>query len=310
MILFINAACNGRTTNATISTGITGESACAELMGSCAENPDSQPVDPCYAERRYGAVADDEMLMACPPEDLQRAVTGLHGLAKAGLRYPIMPFGPHAEPAEGMAKSWSTSVTTARWHWAMVEEVAPAFRKATGIKVDTTLLPVDPWRARLRAELGAGSGGIDIVQWSVGMAGWIAPHMANHEPLLAEMKSRHADFGWDELTSPAPRRPRRTTASWSASRTRITTRIFHYQKSVLLERAEFSPTTRHVGRIPQDRARREQATRSCYAFGIFGRQGAGMFVGFNPLDCHPTADACSTSRPERSSSTTKRASRR
>lgn len=37
------------------------------------------------------------------------------------------------------------------WHWAMVEEVAPAFEKATGIKIDFTLLPVDPWRARLRA---------------------------------------------------------------------------------------------------------------------------------------------------------------
>jgi hypothetical protein len=52
-------------------------------------------------------VADDEMLMACPPEDLRRGVTGLHGLAKAGLRYPIMPFGPQAEPAEGMAKSYA-----------------------------------------------------------------------------------------------------------------------------------------------------------------------------------------------------------
>src|ERR1700730_18694763 len=56
------------------------------------------------------------------------------------------------------------------WHWVMVEEVAPAFEKATGIKIDFTLLPVDPWRARLRAELGAGSSGIDIVQWSVEMA--------------------------------------------------------------------------------------------------------------------------------------------
>ena len=53
------------------------------------------------------------------------------------------------------------------WHWVMVEEVAPAFEKATGIKIDFTLLPVDPWRARLRAELGAGSSGIDVVQWSV-----------------------------------------------------------------------------------------------------------------------------------------------
>ena len=74
------------------------------------------------------------------------------------------------------------------WHYAMVEEVAPAFEKATGIKIDFTLLPVDPWRARLRAELGAGSSGIDIAQWSVGMAGWMAPHMEDHEPLLAQIK--------------------------------------------------------------------------------------------------------------------------
>ena len=32
------------------------------------------------------------------------------------------------------------------WHYAMVEEVAPAFEKATGIKIDFTLLPTDPWR--------------------------------------------------------------------------------------------------------------------------------------------------------------------
>ena len=52
------------------------------------------------------------------------------------------------------------------WHWVMVEEVAPAFEKATGIKIDFTLLPVDPWEARLKAELSSGSSGIDIVQWS------------------------------------------------------------------------------------------------------------------------------------------------
>ena len=43
------------------------------------------------------------------------------------------------------------------WHYAMVEEVAPAFEKATGIKIDFTLLPIDPWRTRLRTELGGGS---------------------------------------------------------------------------------------------------------------------------------------------------------
>ena len=83
---------------------ITGESACADSWGHALKTRTVSLSIPCYAERRYGAVTDDEMLMACPPEDLQRAVTGLQGLSKAGLRYPIMPFGPQAEPAEGMAQ--------------------------------------------------------------------------------------------------------------------------------------------------------------------------------------------------------------
>ncbi len=86
---------------------ITGESACADSWGNALKNKTVSLSIPCYAERRYGGVADDEMLMACPSNDLARAVTGLHGLSKAGLRYPIMPFGPQAEPGEGMAKSYA-----------------------------------------------------------------------------------------------------------------------------------------------------------------------------------------------------------
>jgi uncharacterized protein (DUF169 family) len=86
---------------------ITGESACADSWGHALKTREVSLSIPCYAERRYGGVTDDEMLMACPPEDLARAVTGLQGLSKAGLRYPIMPFGPQAEPAEGMAKSYA-----------------------------------------------------------------------------------------------------------------------------------------------------------------------------------------------------------
>jgi uncharacterized protein (DUF169 family) len=86
---------------------ITGESACADSWGHALKTREVSLSIPCYAERRYGGVADDEMLMACSPEDFQRAVIGLQGLSKAGLRYPIMPFGPQAEPAEGMAKSYA-----------------------------------------------------------------------------------------------------------------------------------------------------------------------------------------------------------
>ena len=165
------------------------------------------------------------------------------------------------------------------WHWVMVEEVAPAFEKATGIKVDFTLLPVDPWRARLRAELGAGSSGIDVVQWSVGMAGWIAPHMEDHEPLLAQIKSKHSEFDWSDYLTGTKK-----AATYDGKLVgipyRITTGIFHYQRA-LLEQAgfsqppgtwdEFLKTALAVNKPPER-----------YAFGIFGRQGAGMFVGFNP----------------------------
>src|SRR5215468_12211601 len=76
------------------------------------------------------------------------------------------------------------------WKRTLVEEVGPAFEKTTGIKVEFTLLAVDAWRARLKAELGAGSSGIDIAQWSVGMAGWMSPHVLDHEPLVAKMTAR------------------------------------------------------------------------------------------------------------------------
>jgi uncharacterized protein (DUF169 family) len=85
---------------------ITGESACADSWGrALAERKTSLSI-PCYAERRYGGVADDEMLMACPPDEFLRGVEGMKGLSKNGLRYPYPPFGAFADPAIGMSKSY------------------------------------------------------------------------------------------------------------------------------------------------------------------------------------------------------------
>ena len=61
---------------------------------------------PCYAERRYGGVADDELLMACPPDEFLRAIEGMGHLGKNGLRYPFPPYGAAMDPAFGMAKSY------------------------------------------------------------------------------------------------------------------------------------------------------------------------------------------------------------
>jgi multiple sugar transport system substrate-binding protein len=115
------------------------------------------------------------------------------------------------------------------WKRTLVEEVGPAFEKATGIKVEFTLLAVDAWRARLKAELGAGSSGIDIAQWSVQMAGWMAPHLLDHEPLLETIAKRDPDFGWDDFLSGS-----KQAASYDERLIgipyRITTGILHYQK--------------------------------------------------------------------------------
>ena len=105
MILFINGL--QWKTYKRFDFSVTGESACADSWGKALRDRAPSLSIPCYAERRYGGVADDEMLMALPPADLAIAVEGLLGLSKAGLRYPIMPYGPQADPGEGMAKSYA-----------------------------------------------------------------------------------------------------------------------------------------------------------------------------------------------------------
>src|SRR5271165_210129 len=118
------------------------------------------------------------------------------------------------------------------WHWCLVEEVAPAFEKATGIKVDFTLLPIDALSARLKAELNSGTVGIDVIQWTAPFAGWLAPHMEDHEKLLAKTAARHPDFDWDDFLPSV-----RDMASYKGKVLgipyRVTASILNYQKPLL-----------------------------------------------------------------------------
>ena len=61
---------------------------------------------PCFAERRYGGVPDEELLMALPPAHLAKAIVGMKQLAKNGLRYPIAPYGIQADVRAGMGVSY------------------------------------------------------------------------------------------------------------------------------------------------------------------------------------------------------------
>jgi uncharacterized protein (DUF169 family) len=61
---------------------------------------------PCFAERRYGGVLDDEMLMALPPDHLDQAIAGMEALAKNGFRYPFPQYGIQQDVREGMSVSY------------------------------------------------------------------------------------------------------------------------------------------------------------------------------------------------------------
>ncbi|MCP1758476.1 DUF169 domain-containing protein [Bradyrhizobium elkanii] len=86
--------------------GVVGETACADSWGRALKTGEPSLSLPCFAERRYGGVPDEEMLMALPPAYLVKAITGMKQLARNGLRYPIAPYGIQADVRAGMGVSY------------------------------------------------------------------------------------------------------------------------------------------------------------------------------------------------------------
>jgi uncharacterized protein (DUF169 family) len=88
---------------------VVGESACADSWGRALSTGEPSLSIPCYAERRYGGVLDEEMLMALPPALLPKAIEGMEQLSANGLRYPIPPYGIQADARAGLAVSYPST---------------------------------------------------------------------------------------------------------------------------------------------------------------------------------------------------------
>jgi uncharacterized protein (DUF169 family) len=86
--------------------GVVGESACADSWGRALSRREPSLSIPCFAERRYGGVLDDEMLMALPPEHLDQALAGMKALAKNGFRYPFPQYGIQQDARTGLGVSY------------------------------------------------------------------------------------------------------------------------------------------------------------------------------------------------------------
>ncbi|GJM14353.1 MAG: hypothetical protein DHS20C12_27560 [Pseudohongiella sp.] len=87
--------------------GCVGESSCADSWGRALSTGEPSLSIPCFAERRYGGVMEDELLMALPPKFLPAIIDGLKHLSGNGLRYPIAPYGVTNDVRAGMGVSYS-----------------------------------------------------------------------------------------------------------------------------------------------------------------------------------------------------------
>ncbi len=86
--------------------GVVGESSCADSWGRALGTGEPSLSIPCFAERRYGGVLDDELLMAMPPRFLPKAIAGMARLSGNGLRYPIPQYGIQSDARAGLTVSY------------------------------------------------------------------------------------------------------------------------------------------------------------------------------------------------------------
>jgi uncharacterized protein (DUF169 family) len=75
-----------------------GEGACSDSLAQCYITGKPALSIPCYGERAIGGVSDDEVVIALPPGELERAISGLKELQKIGFKYPISFIGPLLDP--------------------------------------------------------------------------------------------------------------------------------------------------------------------------------------------------------------------
>ncbi|MHB1125638.1 MAG: DUF169 domain-containing protein [Bacillota bacterium] len=84
-----------------------GETACADSIAQCYLSQKPSLAIPCFGERRFGGVMEDELVMALPPQDIPKILEGLRATNEAGIRYPIPPYGSAVSPAAGMPQKYA-----------------------------------------------------------------------------------------------------------------------------------------------------------------------------------------------------------
>jgi dephospho-CoA kinase len=85
-----------------------GESSCADVIARCYLTNKPSLTIPCYGERRYGHAQDEDLVMALPPDYLEKALRGLEALYRRGIRYPISYAGAEQDLGRAFPGSYQS----------------------------------------------------------------------------------------------------------------------------------------------------------------------------------------------------------
>lgn len=89
---------------------VTGETACADSWGRGLSTGEPSVSIPCFAERRFGGVQDDELLVSLRMEHVLEVLAGLEWLSQRGIRYPIAPYGVQCDPAKAFQVNYAGKI--------------------------------------------------------------------------------------------------------------------------------------------------------------------------------------------------------
>jgi len=89
-----------------------GEGACADSLAQCYVSGKPALAVPCYGERSLGGAADDEIVIALPPAELERAVSGLEKLSSIGLGYPVRRRAAEMDLTEALGERYPGRIKT------------------------------------------------------------------------------------------------------------------------------------------------------------------------------------------------------
>ncbi|MBI5584748.1 MAG: dephospho-CoA kinase [Deltaproteobacteria bacterium] len=85
-----------------------GESSCADAIARAFLTGKPSLTIPCYGERRYGHAQDEDLVLALPPDDLEKALRGLEALYRRGIRYPISYAGAEQDLGRAFPGSYQS----------------------------------------------------------------------------------------------------------------------------------------------------------------------------------------------------------